>query len=273
MAKNPKHFIFTITPGRTGTLYLTNLLGANLPDCQAHHELIFGFDKFGVDTPEISHFHTFNSKGNTTKIQKFWKRKLTKIGKTKTRYYVETSHLLAKAGLVENLDYLKKYGKIHLIILKRDLLKIILSLHNRLDLINIGSAWMWFLDPAYPRKLVNPQNFADLGTYRTRFWYLCEMFTRAEYYKQLLKADKKILFHEYDIEQLNSKKQVRTLLVNLGFKKSEASIIIPPKANQYEFKREMDNKTLNQLKQTIKNMDFDPVEIAQNMIKSGERIG
>ena len=251
-------------------MYLTNLLKENLPNCQAHHELTFGFDKFGIDTPEISHFHTFNSKGNTTKIKKFWKRKLTKIGKTKTRYYVETSHLLAKAGLIENLGYLKKYGQIHLVILKRDILKIVLSLHNRFDLINIGNAWMWYLDPFYPKKLIRP---TSLDIFNIRIWYTYEMFTRAEYYKQLFKADKKITFHEYDIEQLNKKKQVQKFLADLGHKKTEASIIIPPKANQSESKQKVNKETLKHLKQIIKNMDFDPTEIAQNVIESGERIG
>jgi len=63
--------IFTLTAGRTGTMYLAELLRANLPDTEVHHEIL-EYDSFGVDTPEISQrpntsiCPTYNSRSSTS---------------------------------------------------------------------------------------------------------------------------------------------------------------------------------------------------------------
>src|SRR6266849_1968222 len=97
-----KHFVFTMTTGRSGTAYLAGLLAANLPDVESHHELL-GWDQFGVNTPDLSHMTLFNSQGNIETVRSFWRQKLARIAAAPSRFYVETSHLLMKAGLVENL--------------------------------------------------------------------------------------------------------------------------------------------------------------------------
>ena len=83
-----KHFVFTLTTSRSGTQFLSNFLETNLDDVEAYHELVLGFDKFGVDTPDISHLHTFNSQGNTPHVKNFWKSKFEKISETPFDYYL-----------------------------------------------------------------------------------------------------------------------------------------------------------------------------------------
>ena len=77
MKSNRKRFVFTLTPGRTGTAYLAQLLRANLPHAEVHHEIL-GYDAFGVDSPDLSHLMQFNSRGNTPHVQAFWRRKRSK---------------------------------------------------------------------------------------------------------------------------------------------------------------------------------------------------
>ncbi len=53
MATPEKHFVFTMTPGRTG--YLAALLAGNAasPDQVAVHHEFLGFDDFRRETPEM----------------------------------------------------------------------------------------------------------------------------------------------------------------------------------------------------------------------------
>ena len=70
MAKN---YIFTITPGRTGTMYLAELIAQNTKDREVHHEIL-DYDAFGVDSPDLSTLTLFNSEGNITKVKNFCTR-------------------------------------------------------------------------------------------------------------------------------------------------------------------------------------------------------
>src|SRR5689334_3546706 len=116
--------IFTLTPGRTGTAYLSELLKWNLSDAEVHHE-IQTYTSFGECTPDISQLHAFNVFGNTPAVQQFWRRKFDKILASGKPVYAETSHLLMKAGLVENMAELAKDHDVHFVILKRDTMKTI----------------------------------------------------------------------------------------------------------------------------------------------------
>src|SRR5271165_1188039 len=89
--------IFTLTAGRTGTAYLAELLRTNVPQAETHHEILT-YTSFGVDTPDISHFHAFNNYGNTPEVQAFWQHKFEKILGCGKSCYAETSHMLMKAG-------------------------------------------------------------------------------------------------------------------------------------------------------------------------------
>src|SRR6185369_16015283 len=109
-------FIFTLTAGRTGTAFLAELIKWNVSNAEVHHE-ITEYSSFGTDTPDISHLHAYNASGNTPAIQQFWQNKLKKITSGNKEVYVETSHVLMKAGLVENIAEMMKDHEIHFVIL------------------------------------------------------------------------------------------------------------------------------------------------------------
>ena len=157
-----RRFVFTIAPGRCGTRFLSSLLERNLPAAEVHHERI-GYRSFGVHTPDASHFTLFNSVGNVSAVREFWSRKLTALRYGNQPHYVETSHFLAKAGLVENLDLLGDEPEVHLIVLRRELFALAWSLANRMDFANFGFTWLFALDPRYPRIIVDPSPLDRFG--------------------------------------------------------------------------------------------------------------
>ena len=114
-----KNFVFTMTTGRSGTTYLAELARLNVQNANCYHEIL-GWDRFGIDTPEVSHLTLFNSRGNIEPVRQFWKCKLSRIMREEGAYYCETSHLLMKAGLIENIKPLTEVGEVHLIEITRD---------------------------------------------------------------------------------------------------------------------------------------------------------
>ena len=224
------NFVFTITTGRSGTAFLTALLAANLPDTEAHHEML-GWDQFGLNTPDVSHLTLFNSQGNVEKVQDFWRQKLARIAQFRGKYYVETSHLLVKAGLIENVRPLAGAGRIHLIHLERDALATIKSLRSRSDFLNLGNMWMWYLDPDYPRNLCSSKALVKLGVNGICLWYICEMRMRAAYYQKILAGNPSIAIHRIAIEELATRAGAARLLAALGAAKTEADIVLPQPQN------------------------------------------
>ena len=263
-----KKYIFTITPGRTGTLFLAELLIRNLPKSEVHHEIL-GYDSFGVNSPDLSTLTLFNSQGNIDKVQKFWKQKLSRIKEKEVNYYAETSHILAKAGLIENIKYLGKDAEIHFILLDRDTMKILESLHARFDFLNIGDIWLWFLDPQYPIKILDSTPFNYLGVHGSRLWYVYEMRARAQFYKLKYKKKKNIHFHHVNVGDLNDTKGVKGFLLNLGVKKSDSEIIIPPKLNVTKTKQAvLDKRTKEIIKKEMKK-PFVPKALAKEFLDLG----
>jgi len=272
MKKGKKNFVFTVTTGRSGTLYLKELLEVNLSEIESHHEILWGFDKFGKETPDVSHFHEFNSGGNTTKIMKFWMQKFSRIAKTKSNYYVETSHLLAKAGLVENLGLLKNFGQVYLVLLKRDVLKTLISMHKRNTYLNVGNMWLWHLDPSYSKNIVNVEPYKRFELQGLRLWYIHEMRARAEYYKQLLENDKGITIVDVDIDELNDNKGVEKFLGRLGYKakKDKIEVLAPKHVGP---KTALDPGLEEHFKKMIKSFIFSAEKLAKGYIEAGRRLG
>ena len=40
--------------------------------------------------------------------------------------------------------------------------------------------WLWYLDPRYPRNILNPKSFVDGGREQLCLWYAFEMAVRQE---------------------------------------------------------------------------------------------
>ena len=223
-------FVFTMTTGRSGTAYLAQLLQQNLPDAESYHEIL-GWDRFGVDTPDVSHMTLFNSQGNVEKVQAFWRGKLVRIAATPRRFYVETSHLLMKAGLIENIGLPTARGTVHLIALERDIVETVLSFRRRLDFVNKGNWWLWYLDPHYPRNIVSPEPFADEGVNGLCLWYVLEIRARAERYERLLAGTPNLVFHRFALDELRTGEGVSRLLQGLGVDKAPREVSLPPPRN------------------------------------------
>jgi len=225
-----KDFVFTLTTGRSGTKYLASLLELNLPDAECHHE-IHGWDRFGVDTPDLSHMTLFNSQGNVEKIRAFWRSKLTRIASTQSRFYVETSHLLMKGGLVENLAPLTDAGTVHLIALERDPYATIVSFRNRFDFLDMANRWLWYLDPEYPRNLIASRDLVTHGLNGICLWYILEVRARAARYESLLSGSPRVVFHRFDLEELRYADGASRLLNALGVQVQPAKVRVPAPEN------------------------------------------
>ncbi|HTS21506.1 MAG TPA: hypothetical protein VMN79_06790 [Casimicrobiaceae bacterium] len=223
-------FVFTMTTGRSGTRYLAELLQQNLPDAECYHEIV-GWDRFGVDTPDVSHMTLFNSQGNVEKVREFWRAKLTRIASTRHRFYVETSHVLMKAGLVENIAPLTAKGRVHFVLLERDTYATIASLRRRLDFVNKGTWWLWYLDPDYPKNLVRSAELVDSGISGLCLWYVLEIRARAAYYRKLLKGTPNVVFHTFDLEELRAPEGIARFLAALGAPRDPAQISVPGPRN------------------------------------------
>jgi len=258
-----KKFIFTITPGHTGTTFLAKFLNENIPNSEIHHEIL-GYDKFGVDTPDLSHMTLFNSQGNVDKVKSFWNQKIERILTSPSSTYGEISHLLAKAGLMENISPLFEHGEVFIINLKRDIEKIILSLEKRSDFINKGNMWLWHLDPDYPGKLVDPNAYRVFGIAGIRYWYVCEMYARAEYYKQIFSDNKKIHFIDLDIDDLSNPDKTADFLSQLSNDMNINNIVNPERKNVSRGAADENEHSL--VRKMLKTLRFNAEDIANQVI-------
>ena len=271
MTAPDKFALFTLTTGRSGTASLAELLGRNLPDVEAHHEIL-GWDRFGVDTPEISHMTLFNAQGNLPQVQAFWRQKLSRIANAVAARYVETSHVLMKAGLLENLAALCERRHVHLVSLTRAPYDTIMSFKNRFDFTNRSLWWLWYLDPDYPRNLVDSSRLKTLGLDGVILWYIYEIRTRACYYRRLLADHPRVSFHEMTLEALSDRAKVQDLLSALGVERAPAEIVLPAPSNRGKNKPHWPPEAEQQLRRLIDSARIDPDQIARDFLQSGRRL-
>ena len=229
MAAPKRKLIFTITSGRSGTAYLAELLRSNGPAGAYHHEIL-GWDHFGVDTPDLSHMTTFNSKGNTANVRDFWRRKFNRVASGAGEVYCETSHVLAKCGLIENLDLLDVSYEVHVVALRRDTLATALSLRRRGDFLNYGNMWLWYLDPRYPKNITALRG--GITASNLCVWYVVEMLARAEYYRLLLRGVPNVTLHRATLEDIAQLRGAKELLDALGIVTPTSRIVIPAAQNE-----------------------------------------
>ncbi len=263
-----RHFVFTMTTGRSGTAYLADLLGANLPDGEFHHEFL-GWDQFGLNTPDLSHMTLFNSQGNIERVQAFWRQKLARLSAKPQRFYVETSHVLMKAGLIENLAELTRAGRVHLINLQRDPIATIRSFRARFDFMNKGNMWLWYLDPDYPRNLSNSKELTKLGINGICLWYITEVLLRAAFYEKLLAGNPNVLVHHSSVDELGQPAGAARLLSALGVAKRPSEMIIPAAQNVGPKMIDWEPGEEDLLKRLVAAAKFDAPALAEMAIKQG----
>lgn len=255
-------YVFTITGGRTGTAWLTQLFDLNFKCTSVHEYLQFG--DIGRRSPDIGVMQVFNHWGNNDRVQNFWKRKFAAL--PKTDFYVETNHALAKGGLIENLDKLPDDLDIYFITMRRDWTKQALSYLNRYDFYNYTTIWQWYLDYRYGMNILPYQNFPVRGMLGHILWYMAEVEVRQEYYKQLYSD--RFTFVEAKLENATKQKGAEELLAKFGHK---GSVYLPEKANANV------NNTPpiapERVAEIVSRVNFDPEKIAKDFIASGRRLG
>lgn len=268
------HFVFTMTAGRTGTAYLAELLRQNVAGAEAHHEIL-GWDKFGVDTPDVSHMTLYNSAGNHPKVQAFWQDKLGRIAKTPAPVYIETSHLLLKAGLVENLGPLLAAGTVHLIALERDLYPTVISYRNRFDFLNKGMWWMWYLDPDYPRNILRAPKLVEAGLNGLCLWYIFEMQARARFYLKALAGQPRVRVHYAKLEEISRPEGAQRLLAELALPGTAPTVTLPPPKNEGKRRIDWGPEEAERIQALIRDCGVDPEEVANAAFQRllGQQLG
>lgn len=266
-----KKFIFPITTGRSGTVYLYNLLKDNTINADVFHERL-GFLNFGIHTPDASHFTLFNSVGNVRPVQQFWRQKFERDLQLTGGVYIEISHLLVKAGLLENIELLLDRGhEVHLIMLKRDYFKILWSFINRFDFYNVGFTWLFTLDYRYPNTIVSSKALAKHGAIGMALWYIFEMFTRAEYYRLIFKDEPRVVFHDCNLEDIVELSGATELMDDLGLLRKAPVLSMPGKKNST--KREFFGDDIKQhAHQLLQKYKFEPQALAMQYFESGHRL-
>lgn len=265
-------FIYTITTGRSGTVFLADLLKENLNNATVFHERA-GFPNFGINTPDASHFTTFNNIGVNDHVRYFWQQKLTRDSQTKTTIHCEVSHFLSKAGLIENLSLLPNESKTHIILLKRDPWKIFWSYLNRFDFMNSGFTWLFTLDSRYKNVIIKSDIFQQHGVMGNALWYVWEMFARMSYYREILKKEKNIFAEYISLEEVVQPEGAAKLMSWLIEKDVPVNnIVIPGVRNETKFNF-LGEDMLAQAKEVFEKLSCDPEALGKEFYERGFRLG
>ena len=249
-------FVFTLTTGRTGTRTLAALLGANLPGARVHHERL-GARVRGVHTPSIPTLLAFNHRGSVEEVQAFWKRKWAAIADQPSHTWVETSHLLLKAGLVPALDHLDAEDQIHLVALRRDRRSLLQSFMRLQDFRRRGNRLQWYLDELAPRNLVPLSPDLAGSAMGLALWYILETEARVALARRQVARDPRIVVHDLVTHQLGDADAVFPLLQALVPDLSADRVHIPPRLNA-SHTAPLDDALLQSIDQLVARVaDFD----------------
>lgn len=223
--------VFTLTTGRSGSRTLAGLLGANLPGARVHHERL-GARVRGVHTPSIPVLQAFNHFGYTAEVDRFWTRKWAAITAEPTHTWVETSHMLMKAGLVEALPMLGPEHEVHLVHLQRERRAVLHSFMRRGDFQRRGNRLQWYLEAAAPRNLV-PVPEALAGTsHGLALWYILETEARIALAHRKVRDLPGARVHRIDTHALADATAAAGLLDAIGTIPRPEPVIVPPRMNQ-----------------------------------------
>jgi hypothetical protein len=166
-----KSLVFTVTPGRSGTKYLAELLGA-VPGVAAHHEPAPDFVSVlrrAQQDPEVAFA--------------FWRdTKLPFIEASEAPIYAETSHLFCK-GFFEPALLLGLQPK--LIILRRPPSEVAWSLLERNTVpARTPYGGLYLLDPRDP-NVMPLAGWERMSDYQLCFWYALEIERRQLKYSDM----------------------------------------------------------------------------------------
>ena len=259
---NPKR-IFCLTGGRTGTMFLSHLISANVDITSVHEPL--GVVDFGTRMPDIRTMRMFNEKGFNTEVKSFWKRKFALLPTTGN--YSETNHTLAKCGLIEHIMSSPELQRSTTIISlgRADKVSNAISHLKRGDFQNFTIDWQWYLNMRYKNLIVNPNPFLEYGRAGYIFWFIEELSARQEYYKTLYSH--KIKFVDAVLEQISKDEGASKLLSDLELGELKT---IPQAANQSS--QSNDPAMVQTMKDVFEKTRGLANEAANQYFKAGKRL-
>ncbi len=173
MATSYPHIVMTVTPGRSGTRLLCQLLKP-CPDSFVGHEPSPGF-----------HAVLKNLRDRPALAKTFCEEtKLPFIARQKTSHYIETGHIFCK-GFLE--AFVELGVPFDLIVLRRSFRDVAKSL-ERLGCIpgKTSSGLHYLLHPDQPDVLKIP-SWQSLTNYQLAYWYTLEIARRQLLYAKLIR--------------------------------------------------------------------------------------
>ena len=222
--------VFTMTAGRTGTRSLAGLLAANLPGAHVHHEQLISGPR-ATHTPAVPLLLEFNESGDTPRVQRFWAEKAAEIRDQPAHTWVETSHLLMKAGLVENIGQFDGHD-VHLVALTRSRGSLLRSYLRLGDFARVGNRQMWYLDELSRKNLLPIPAPWRQGAMGLALWYLLEVECRVALYRRQLAGRAGVTLHTLSVGDLSGGPPVDGLLDALRTPDSPTPPVLPPPHNQ-----------------------------------------
>ena len=197
-----ERLLFTITPGRSGTMLLANMC-VLLPGVAAEHEPkpLFS-DIFFKLRREPQIVYPF------LKVKRKWIDRICAEEEATT--YIETCHLACK-GFFEPM--LGMGWKFEAIILKRPLRDVATSLYRIGDVpTQTRTGRKYYLHPENPNNRVDITGYwKKLSAYQLCYWYCLEMERRSEYYRVWL-PKQGVKVHEVGLEELGTMEGFKAFL-------------------------------------------------------------
>ncbi len=267
----PARLAFVLAPPRTGTASLARLLAANLPEAECHHHHASP-GVSGIDTPDGSTYRLFQTEGFGNEVRQFWETKLRRIEASPASMYVETSPWLMQAGLVEALMHDPRIPEVHLVALERGPADTLASLVRTFSWRGGGIPETGLIDPQQARIVLGFKGFDTLGEDGRLIWYLAELRTRVEYYRQRIADDRRFRFHRVDLGSVTADPgPVVGLVSALRGGTSPDRIKVPPPTN-VDPARDGDPQLRQRLEKSWKSLVLDPSALASSYIASGRRL-
>ncbi|MEO0416834.1 MAG: hypothetical protein AAF226_17990 [Verrucomicrobiota bacterium] len=261
--------LYTITTGRSGTVFLAKLFELNVPDCTVHHER-FGFRDFGVHCPDLSTMMTFNHMGFTKEVSEFWRKKIQNDIVDPNPNFAEISHVLAKGGLIESLGLFPDV-EFHIVAQTRDPFKIYWSYLNRFDFANNGFTWLFTLDHGYRNVIIDPKPFISEQMFGVALWYVWEVFARMEYYQHFTANLSNVKFYRTDLSEMIKPENAHQLLTSF-IDKPINEMELPGKENAraHDFFGEKEKKHAEKI---FQRFQLDPFALGREYFESGKELG
>jgi hypothetical protein len=169
-----KHLIFCISPGRSGTAYLAEVMKS-----------VDGVASFHEGEPDFAHVLRM-VQHHPGVAYKFWtSEKLPFISTVEESVYFESSHLFGK-GFAEPLLDLDIIPDI--VVLRRPHREVALSMWRRQAIPGRGELGnRYHIIPSDPTALLSLPGYREVTEYQLCYWYCLEMEARAERYTKMFK--------------------------------------------------------------------------------------